>query len=176
MEPKIEYKNQRPTTISLLEARLSRGENAAQKMVCKLADAMVRCGYTRDATYNSRHAGFTGLRDRAVVLYWRNGKILLGRGPKRKRDGTPEKDKQGHILYPDPLHPRDWTAIELVMVAHHLPAFLDSLEGNLRWQIEQLAKATQTIQEFLDRVKADPRPSDIPGPNGPGIESREPQY
>lgn len=166
-KPIIEHKHRQPrprqdTTISLLEARLTRGESEAQKMVCALADAMVRCGYTRDGVYNSRLANYSGKRERATVIIWRNGKILLGRGLKKERDGTPERTKHGAFVPNDPDHPRNWSAHDLINVAHHLAPFLDALENNVRWQVEQLEKAVETIQAVLDRVEADPRPSDEP--------------
>lgn len=162
-EPKIENKNQRPTTISLLEARLARGESEAQKMVCRLANAMVRCGYTRDGIYNSRQAGYSGKDRPGVIIHWSNGKILLQRAPKKSRKGVViETDGHGRPIYPEPVHPRDWTAPELIRVAQHLAPFLDSLENNVRWQIEELEKAVQTIESVLARVEADPRPSDEP--------------
>jgi hypothetical protein len=121
-----------------IEAKLTRGESEAQKMVCKLADAMVRCGYTRDGVYNSRHAGFTDRKERGVVLHWSNGKILLSRGAKRHRDGTIVKGDDGRVVYHEPVHPREWTVDEFITVALHLSPFLDSLENGLRWQIYEI--------------------------------------
>ena len=166
-EPLIEHKHRQPrprqsTTISLLEARLTRGESEAQKMICKLADAMVSCGYRRDGSYNSRQAGYTGRRDRGTVLLWRNGKILLGRGLEKQRDGKLQTDGAGRYISIPPVPPRDWTANELINVAQHLAPFLDALENNVRWQVEQLSKALETIQSVLGRVEADPQPSDEP--------------
>lgn len=150
------------TPISLLEAKLTRGEQEAQKLVCQLADAMFRCGYTRDGTYNSRSASFSGRRDRATILYWRKGKILLGRGVKKDKHKKPITDSKGHPVYHDPLHPREWTANELIDVALHLAPFLDALENNVRHQVEQLQKATQTIRDLIDRIDGDPQPSENP--------------
>jgi hypothetical protein len=132
-------------------------------MICNLAEAMVVCGYSKDGIYNSRTANYSGRRGRATVLYWRNGKILLGRG------GT--KIGKDYKANP-PVHPREWTAHELINVAQHLAPFLDALENNVRWQVEQLEKAVQTIQEVIGRVEADPKPSDQPAqmPEDPEVD------
>jgi len=147
--------------ISLLEARLAQGEEAAREMLRRLEKAMVRCGYVRNGVYNSRDAGFSGRRDHAVVIHWKDKRIKLGRGLKKGKDGKALRS-EGRYL-PNPTIPVDhMLAGDLITVAHHLAPFLDSLEGKVRHQLEQLTKATATIQAMLDRIEAEPLPSDTP--------------
>ena len=162
-EPIIEHKHRQPaprrdTTISLLEARRVQGEREAQKILNQLEQAMVRCGYTSDGIYNSRQAGWTSRRERATVILWRNGKILLGRGLKTDQSGKAKRPYEAN----EAVSARQMSARDLICVASHLAPFLDALEANVRHQVEALAKATETLQAMLDRVEADPRPSDAP--------------
>lgn len=167
-DPVIEHKHRQPrpiperpnTPISILEAKLSRSEGEAQKMLCLLAKAMVRCGYTRDGVYNSREAGWTGRRGRATEILWEGGKILLGRGWVRSdRTGKPERPYTRN----KPASVQEMNAYELIQVASNLAPFLDTLENNVRHQVDALQNALKTIQGVLDRVESDPQPSDTPG-------------
>jgi hypothetical protein len=157
-EPKIEYKRERPTTISLLESKLARAELRARDMLQKLEVALVRCGYTRDCLYNSRHAGYTGRGEKGVVLHWKDGQILIGRGLARGDNGKVIKPFRANM----PATVKRMTARDLALIARHLSPFVDALENNVRHQLEELQKATETIQGFIDRIEADPMPSDTP--------------
>jgi hypothetical protein len=154
-EPTVEYKRKRLTTISMLEARVTRGEAAAKTMLHRLEEAMVRCGYLRDGIYNSRNPNDSHLRQpRSTVLHWKGGKILLGTGVNRIKGGGYE---------PNPLIPvARMHGHDLVRVASHLAPFLDALEGHARHLLKALEDATATIRSLIDRIEADPMPSDEP--------------
>jgi len=173
-QPKIEYKNRRAkvdhktqrarasarqdTTISLLEAKLRKDENTAREMLTTLELALVSCGYVRDGIYNSRQARHTGAQERAVILHWREGKILMGRGL--------AKDDRGKLIRPLranlPASVRGMKVHDLTLVARHLAFFVDALEDNVRHQITELRNATELLQGFIQRIEADPKPSENP--------------
>ena len=170
----IEHKHRQPrprqdTTISLLEAKLTKEEQAAKDLLKNLEIAMVRCGYVRDGIYNSRTANWSGRRDRATVLYWRDGKILFGRGYK--------KNKKGKVIEPYEEIPavpvQQMSSHQLAKVANNLAPFLDSLEGSVRHQIEALQLAMETVQKMIDRVEGDPQPSDEPAQMSENLEAPE---
>lgn len=163
MEPVVENKDRpRATAISLLEAKVRAGEKEARRLLRTLERALVRCGYVRDGIYNSRQAGVTGRHERAVVLLWRDGKILLGRGLARHPDGNLVKRKDGGHEANPPASSTGMSAGDLVTVAHHLAPFVDALEGHSRHLAEALGRACETIQAMLDTVERSPLPSDEP--------------
>ncbi len=116
--------------------------------------ALVRCGYVRDAIYNSRFAGFSGRKEKPTIMHWVGGKILLGaRG----------KDNDSRIGYEFiTLSVGKLDAKQLVHVALHLSSFVDALEGNSRHLLTDLERACERVQALIDRVSEDPQPSASP--------------
>ena len=147
--------------ISILEAKLARCEVEAREMLHQLERALVRCGYVRDGIYNSRQAGWSG-GEYPCVIYWRNGKIMLGRGLQKKPGGKLVRDLAGRPMPEPPVPVGHMQSRDLVRVAHNLSPFVDSLENGVRHQIRDLEKATEIVRAFVERIEADPRPSDEP--------------
>ena len=108
-EPVIEYKDRRkPTSISLIEAKIRRKEVQARSMVKRLETALVRCGYTRNCQYRDI-PGHVGTR--AVILIWSNGQIRL------------PADRGKPLLTVD-----DLSGHQLLKLAQHLPYLVDEPE------------------------------------------------
>jgi len=137
-----------------VQARIARGEVEARAMLHALEQAMVRCGYVRDGVYNSHIVRFSGQHGRGTVLLWRSGRIWLGRGFRESQKGPREANP--------PLPVDKMLADDLVRVADHLAPFLDALEGHSRHLAADLERAVETVRGFLERIQADPRPSDSP--------------
>ena len=148
--------------ISLLEAKLARCEVKAREMLHQLEKALVRCGYVRDGIYSSRRAGDVPQSPYSCTILWRNGKILLGRGLQKKHTGKLVRDSAGHPVPEPPVPVGHMQSRDLVRVAHNLSPFVDSLENGVRHQIRDLEEATEIVRAFIERIEADPRPSDEP--------------
>jgi len=169
-EPIIEHKYKQPrpkvrqdTTISLLAAKLVKGEQAARALLHQLEDAMVRCGYTRDGVYNSRTAGWSSKQHgRCTVIIWEGGKILLSQGLVKDKGNVKRPFERNR-----PLTVSAMNAHHLIQVAGNLAPFLDALENNTRFQVEALEAAAETIRALLERVERNPQPSETPAQHDP---------
>lgn len=135
---------EREEPISLIEAKIAQGEQEARRLLHMLEQAMVRCGYTRDGTYNSRYAKYTGREQRPTVIFWRDGRILLY----AQSDSDLPVDEMG--------------VYHLIDVAHNLAPFLDALEGHSRHLVTAIRNACASVQTLIDSINAEPRPSDNP--------------
>lgn len=131
---------------------------------------MVRCGYVRDGHYNSRYHPWSDSRGSrtSVVIIWQKGRIRIPWRRERRYVGKTKGGKAKYEYIGEPRLPKtvtDFTTEELIMVAHHLPAFVDALEKNCRHVLRALEDACATLQEFIERIEADPRPAQdaIPG-------------
>jgi len=149
------------SSISILEARLERCEVKAREMLHRLEEALVRCGYLRDGTYSNRRADGPQQPYSCTIL-WRDGKIALGRGLQKKYTGKLVRDSRGRPVPEAPLPVDEMTSRDLIRVAHNLAPFFDSLENGVRHQIRELERAAEIVRAFLERIEADPQPSDEP--------------
>lgn len=131
--------------ISLLEARVTRGEAQAREMLHRLEAALVRAGYTRDGRYSKRWP--RPLKGKSIygatVLYWEGGKLYYG------SYGRPQKGSVDEL-----------STYELLFVAEHLIYLVDALEENTRHLHSRLVKALDDLDAFIKRIEAEPRPTE----------------
>lgn len=156
-EPTIEYKGRQRGKMHDLHRERRAQEHRARKMLKQLEQALLSCGYQYDGVYNSRRAGYTGLRQRATVIEWRDGKIALGVPGGKKDKKSPHKTLR--------FRPVDeMGCLHLIQVARHLAPFVDHLENSLRHQVDELTRSIEIIDRMIEAVKGDPQPAEIESP------------
>lgn len=129
----------------------------AREMLLRLESALRKCGYSRAGLYNSRHSEWSKGGRYNVCIEWTGTKIFLLRrkdqyqGRKLKRSEWAESRERVPVVRMDEYH--------LLAMAHHLEGFVDHLEGTSRHMLRALAEAAEKLQDFVERIEADPQPA-----------------